>query len=135
MYQAACQTITLDTDRIKQKDVLNGNPDEIFSDYKYAIRIHEAFVGQFGEGEDKTLKTKEFTKEISTLWKKLVRVKGSDWATEELINFIKSLDNDKVVEIRCAKSEKNGRKKDEIRKSILNEQFDLFCAKKRIKFD
>lgn len=135
MYQAACQAYTLNTDRIKTKDVTGGNASEIFAHYESAKQIHDALVAKFGEGDDKTLKTKEFPKEISILWKKLLNLKGEKWATATFVKFIECFKENKVKEIREAKSEKYGRKKDEIRKAILNEQFNQFIGKEGIELD
>ena len=133
-YQAACQAYTLDTDRIKSKAVTGGNAKEIFAYFESAKQIHAALVAKFGEGDDNTLKTKEFPKEISILWKKLLNHKGEKWATATVVKFIEGFKENKVNEIRNAKSEKFGRKKDEIRKAILNEQFYQFIGKEGIEF-
>ena len=135
MYQAACQAYTLDTDRIKTKNVTGGDAKVIFAHYESAKQIHDALVDKFGEGDDKTLKTKEFPKEISTLWKKLQTKGGDKYATEKFVKFIIDFRESKVKEILNAKSEKFGRKKDEIRKSILNEQFNQFIGKEGIELD
>ena len=135
MYQAACQAYTLDTDRIKTKTVTGGDAKEIFAHYESAKLIHDALVAKFGEGDDKTLKTKEFPKEISILWKKLQNHQGEKWATATFIKFIEGFKENKVSEILKAKSEKFGKKKDEIRKGILNEQFNQFIGKEGIELD
>ena len=135
MYQAACQAYTLDTDRIKTKTVTGGDAKEIFAHYESAKLIHDALVAKFGEGDDKTLKTKEFPKEISILWKKLLNLKGEKWATATFVKFIECFKENKVKEIRDAKSEKFGSKKDEKRKAILNEQFNQFIGKENIDLD
>lgn len=132
MYQAACQAYTLDTDRIKTKDVTGGKAEEIFLFYESAKQIHDALVAKFCEGDDKTLKTKEFPKEVSILWKKLMKKGGEKFATETFVKFINDFKESKVKEILTAKSEKFGRKKDEIRKSILNEQFNQFIDREGI---
>lgn len=134
-YQAACQAYTLDTDRIKSKAVTGGNAKEIFAYFESAKQIHDALVAKFGEGDDNTLKTKEFPKEINILWKKLLNHKGEKWATATVFKFIEGFKESKVNEIRNAKSEKFGRKKDEIRKAILNEQFNQFIGKEGIELD
>lgn len=134
-YQAACQIATLATDRIKKSAVTDGNADTIFWHFENAKTIHEALVAKFGEGDDKTLKTKEFTKEISTLWIKLQRKGGDEFATKHFIKFIEGLKDTKVKEIKEAKSVKGGLKKDDIRKNILNEQFNQFIEKENIEID
>ena len=134
-YQAACQIATLATDRIKKGAVTDGNAGTIFCHFESAKTIHEALVAKFGEGDDKTLKTKEFTKEISTLWIKLQRKGGDEFATKHFVKFIEGLKDTKVKEIKEAKSEKNGLKKDDIRKNILNEQFNQFIGKENIEID
>ena len=135
MYQAACQAYTLATDRIKTKEVTGGDAKDIFAHYESAKQIHNALVAKFGEGDDKTLKTKEFPKEISILWKKLLNHQGEKWATATFIKFIEGFKENKVSEILKAKSEKFGKKKDEIRKGILNEQFNQFIGKEGIELD
>lgn len=135
MYQAACQTYTLDIDRITKKQIITGDAHQIFKYLESAKPIHTALVSKFGEGEDKTLKTKEFSREVSILWRKLRDLHGEQWATEEFIKFINGFEATKVSEIMMAKSKKNGLKKDEIRKNILNEQFNLFLAKEGIELD
>ena len=134
-YQAACQTATLATDRIKKGAVTDGDAKTIFSHFKSAVIIHDALVAKFGEGDDKTLKTKEFTKEISVLWNKLQRRGGDDTATEQFVKFIDGLKDAKVKEIKEAKNVKGGLKKDDIRKNILNEQFNQFIGKENIDID
>lgn len=134
-YQSACQCVTLTTDRIKSKEVTTGDSSAIFIHFKSAKRIHNALVERFGEGEDNTLKTKEFTKEISILWNKLQRKSGDDMATEHFIKFIQGLKDSKVNEIKNAKTVKGGLKKDDIRKNILNEQFNQFIGKEGIELD
>lgn len=134
-YQAACQSATLATDRIKKRDVTEGDAKIIFSHFKSAKTIHEALVTKFGEGDDKTLKTKEFTKEVSSLWNKLQRKGGDDTATKLFIKFIDGLKDTKVKEIKEAKNVKGGLKKDDIRKNILNEQFNQFVGKENIDID
>lgn len=134
-YQAACQLATLATDRIKKRDVTDGDAKTIFSHFKSAKTIHDALVTKFGEGDDKTLKTKEFTKEISSLWNKLQRKNGDDTATKLFIKFIDGLKDTKVKEIKDAKNVKGGLKKDDIRKNILNEQFNQFVGKENLDID
>jgi hypothetical protein len=134
-YQAACQLATLATDRIKKRDVTEGDAKTIFSHFKSAMTIHRALVSKFGEGDDKTLKTKEFTKEVSFLWNKLQRKGGDDTATKQFIKFIDGFKDTKVKEIKDAKNVKGGLKKDDIRKSILNEQFNQFVGKENIEID
>lgn len=98
-------------------------------------RFTKALVQKFGEGEDKTLKTKEFPKEVSILWHKLLNYQGEKFATDTFIKFIESFKDTKVKEILNAKSVKNGMKKDDIRKNILNEQFNQFVGKENIDLD
>ena len=60
---------------------------------------------------------------------------GEKWATAIFIKFIEGFKENKVNEILKAKSEKFGKKKDEIRKGILNEQFNQFIGKEGIELD
>ncbi len=135
LYQAACQAMTLSTDRITSKNVTGGDVKEIFVHFESAKKVHEALVQKFGEGKDKTLKTKEFPKEVSILWHKLLNYQGEKFATDTFIKFIESFKDTKVKDILNAKSVKNGMKKDDIRKNILNEQFNLFVGKENIDLD
>jgi hypothetical protein len=135
MYQSACQIATLGTDRIKSKMVTEGDANNIFSHYESALNIHKALIAKFGEGDDKTLKTKEFTKEVSVLWGKLLSKQGEKWATDKFVKFINEFKDTKAKEIKEAKNQKDGLKKDEIRKNILNEQFNQFIGKENIDLD
>lgn len=132
-YQAACQAYTLDTDRITKKEVTAGEDRQIFVHFDSAKKIHDALVAKFNEGVDKTLKTKEFPKEVSILWHKLLNFKGENWATDTFIKFINCFEDVKVLEILNAKSDKNGMNKDQKRKKILDEQFEHFLTKQNIK--
>lgn len=131
-YQAACQLTTLAKDRVAKNEVISGKDSEIFTDYDDAIKVSEALINCFGEGADKVVKTKVFTKEISILWRKLVKEFGNEKATEYFLDFLKGLPQDKVVEIKNAKKTANGVSKDENRKKILNEEFDNFVSINKI---
>ena len=91
---------------VLKRDVTEGDAKSIFSHFKSAKTIHEALVTKFGEGDDKTLKTKEFTKEVSFLWNKLQRKSGDDTATKMFLKFIDGLKDTKVKEIKEAKNVK-----------------------------
>lgn len=134
-YQAACQLATLDTDRVNKTRVTTGDANDVFSHYDSAKKIFDVLVIKFGEDTD-TLKTKEFTKEVSTLWKKLQKKYGDDLATDYFLDFLSnSLADDKVKEIKEAKSVKGGISKDEKRKSILNNEFSNFIGSKNLNLD
>lgn len=134
-YQAACQLATLDTDRVNKTRVTTGDANDVFSHYNSAKKIFDVLVIKFGEETD-TLKTKEFTKELSTLWKKLQKKYGDDFATDNFVDFLSnSLADDKVKEINEAKSVKGGISKDEKRKSILNNEFSNFISSKNLNLD
>ena len=134
-YQAACQLATLDTDRVNKTRVTTGDANDVFSHYDSAKKIFDVLVIKFGEDTD-TLKTKEFTKEVSTLWKKLQKKYGDDLATDYFLDFLSnSLADVKVKEINEAKSVKGGISKDEKRKSILNNEFSNFIASKNLNLD
>ena len=136
MYQAACMTCTLASDRIKQKEVNTGDATKIFEYLESAKKIHSALVEKFGEGDDKTLKTKEFPKEVSTLWHRLMdKFKEEEKATELFIKFIHGFKDTKVSEVLKAENDKNGMKKDDKRKKILNEQFNQFIGREDIELD
>ena len=131
-YQAACQLTTLEKDRVTKKQVISGEASEIFTDYDDAIKVSEALINRFGEGADNVVKTKEFTKEVSILWRKLVKKFGNNKATEYFLDFLKELPQDKVVEIKNAKKTANGVSKDENRKKILIKQFENFVSINKI---
>jgi len=134
-YQAACQLATLDTDRVNKTRVTTGDANDVFSHYDSAKKIFDVLVIKFGEDTD-TLKTKEFTKEVSTLWKKLQKKYGDDLATDYFLDFLSNrLADDKVKEIKEAKSVKGGISKDEKRKSILNNEFSNFIGSKNLNLD
>lgn len=131
-YQAACQLTTLGTDRVMKKDVNGGDVEHIFSNYKDAINVSKILINRFGEKEDKVVKTKEFTKEVSILWQRLQKIGGNSYATDNMVEFIKSLPEDKVIEIKRAKKTDDGVSKDVNRTKILNALFKDFTAHKNI---
>lgn len=133
-YQAACQLTTLGTDRVMKKDVNGGDVEHIFSNYKDAINVSEILINRFGEKEDKVVKTKEFTKEVSILWQRLQKIGGNDYATDNMVEFIKCLPEDKVVEIKKAKKSNDGVSKDVNRTKILDALFEDFAIRKNIHF-
>lgn len=133
-YQAACQLTTLGTDRVMKKDVNGGDVEHIFSNYKDAINVSEILINRFGEKEDKVVKTKEFTKEVSILWQRLQKIGGNDYATDNMVEFIKCLPEDKVVEIKKAKKSDDGVSKDVNRTKILDALFEDFAIRKNIHF-
>lgn len=94
--------------------------------------MSEILINRFGEKEDKVVKTKEFTKEVSFLWQKLQKIGGNSYATENMVEFIKCLPEDKVIEIKRAKKTNDGVSKDVNRTKILNALFKDFTAHKNI---
>lgn len=117
-----------------KKDVNGGDVEHIFSNYKDAINVSEILINRFGEKEDKVVKTKEFTKEVSILWQRLQKIGGNDYATDNMVEFIKCLPEDKVVEIKKAKKSDNGVSKDVNRTKILDALFEDFAIRKNIHF-
>ena len=105
--------------------------DSLTTTHKNIEQIHNALIVKY----DEIIITKEFSREISIFWKKLLDLKDEKWATSTLIKFIECFKKSKINEILEAKSEKSGYKKDEIRKAILNEQFYQFIGKEGIEFD
>ena len=91
-----------------------------------------ALTDRFGEGDDKTIKTKEFTKEIVLSIQKLTNRQGIGWATGIMEKFINSLSDKDVADIKNAKSTKVQRK-DEKRKQILDKAFSYFLGQENIK--
>lgn len=83
-------------------------------------------------GDDKTIKTKEFTKEIVLSIQKLTNRQGIGWATGIMEKFINSLSGKDVADIKNAKSTKVQRK-DEKRKQILDKAFSYFLGQENIK--
>ena len=131
-YQAACEAMTLETDRITKSEINSGDAEEIFSHYESAKTVHDALVAKFGEGDDNTLKTKAFPAEVSKLWQKLQKKKGDEVATEHFVKFIDAIPSSKVNEILVAKSKevKGARiSKDEHRIMILKQEFKEFMKK------
>lgn len=131
-YQAACEAMTLGTDRITKSEINSGDAEEIFGHYESAKTVHEALVAKFGEGDDNTLKTKAFPAEVSKLWQKLQKKKGDEVATEHFVKFIEAIPGSKVNEILVAKSKevKGARiSKDEHRIMILKQEFKEFMKK------
>ncbi len=134
LYQSACQLMTLKTDRIKKSEVVSGDQQKIFENYPCALKIYEALKKKFGEGDDKTLKTKAFTAEVSCLWGKLKNASGNATATDQFLDFIEGLSEDTVKQIKNVKKDnKNPISKDDQRKAILQQEFFMYVGKKQIK--
>ncbi len=130
-YQAACELMTLRTDRITQNEITSGNAKKIFLHYDSAVKVHNTLVKRFCEGvKDKTLKTKAFPAKVSELWLDLQAKKGDAPATDYMIEFINQFPQDKVKEIWDAKGYKgdDGAKvtKDAVRIGILETQFNEY---------
>lgn len=131
-YQAACELMTLKTDRIAKSGIINGKTDDVFVHHKYADEIYKALVSKFGEGDDKTLKTKSFPAEVSRIWGKLRDQAGVKKATEHVLKFINQLTTGQVQEIASAKSKEVGGatiSKDQHRISLLKKAFNDFMEK------
>ena len=132
-YQAACEAMTLGTDRITKDEVISGDAKKIFLHYDSAVKIHNALVKKFSEGDDKALKTKAFPAKISELWQGLQAKKGDAPATEYMVEFINQFPQDKVKAIQDAKGHKgtDGVKvtKDAIRIGILETEFNAYMEK------
>ena len=134
-YQAACELMTLKTDRIPKSVINNGKAEDVFKQHEHAVKIHNALIKQFGEGDDKTLKTKAFPAEISRIWDKLRDMVGVKTATEHVLKFINQLTTGQVQEITNAKSKDDGGgtiSKDEHRINLLKKAFEDFMAKNPI---
>ena len=131
-YQAACEAITLGTDRIIKTDVISGDANRIFLHYDSAVKIHNALVKKFSEGDDNTLKTKAFPAKVSELWLPLSSKSGDEKATEYMIAFIDQFPQEQVKKIMEAKgSKKDGVRvtKDAIRIGILETEFNAYMEK------
>ena len=133
LYQAACELMTLGTDRIKTSEITSGDAKTIFRHYDSAVNIHNALVAKFSEGDDKVLKTKAFPGKISELWQNLQAPKGDAPATEYMVEFINQFPQDKVKAIQDAKGHKgkDGVRvtKDAVRIGILENEFNAYMEK------
>lgn len=130
-YQAACELMTLRTDRITKTEVTSGEAKTIFRHYDSAVKVHNALVAKFCEGDkDKTLKTKAFPAKISELWQDLQAKKGDEPATDYMVKFINQFPQEQVQKIWEAKgsTSDDGVKvtKDAIRIGILETQFNEY---------
>ena len=134
LYQAACETATLNLDRIKKGEILSASGDDVFANYDSAVQIHDSLVKKFGEGEDKILKTKHIPMLVSTLWRGLQRESGNAIATEKFVAFIEQLSDDVVNQMQAAKATKTDTgkvSKDEHRKAIFEKAYkDYFQSEK-----
>lgn len=131
-YQAACELMTLGTDRIIKTDIISGDANRIFLHYDSAVKIHNALVKKFCEGDDNTLKTKAFPAKVSELWLPLSSKSGDEKATEYMIAFIDQFPQEQVKKIKEAKgSKKDGVRvtKDAIRIGILETEFNAYMEK------
>lgn len=132
-YQAACELMTLGTDRITKDQIISGDAGKIFKRYRQAVKIHNALVKKFGEGNnDMVLKTKAFPAKISELWDDVQLLQGGEKATEYMIAFIDQFPQEQVKKIKEAKgSKKDGVRvtKDAIRIGILETEFNAYMEK------
>lgn len=131
-YQAACELMTLRTDRVTTNEITSGSAQTIFVHYKSAVKIHNALVKKFCEGDDNTLKTKAFPAKVSELWLPLSSKSGDEKATEYMIAFIDQFPQEQVKKIMEAKgSKKDGVRvtKDAIRIGILETEFNAYMEK------
>lgn len=128
-YQAACELMTLSKDRITKDQIISGDAGKIFKRYEPAVKIHNALVKKFGEGDDKVLKTKAFPAKISELWDDVQLIQGGEKATEYMIAFIDQFPKEQMDKIKEAKgSNKDGVRvtKDAIRVGILETEFNTY---------
>ncbi len=131
-YQAACELMTLRRDRITTNEITSGSAQTIFLHYDSAVKIHNALVKKFSEGDDNTLKTKAFPAKVSELWLPLSSKSGDEKATEYMIAFIDQFPQEQVKKIMEAKgSKKDGVRvtKDAIRIGILETEFNAYMEK------
>lgn len=123
-YQAACQLVTLGSDRLKKNEVTPSNQADTFKYFdcseKILVALKERFV------DDSVLKTKALPMVVSTSWGKLRDLYGQNEATEDFVEFVKTLDDTTVLAIKNAKNTKGGPSKDEHRKNVFSEAFDSF---------
>lgn len=138
-YQAACQLVTLRGDRIKSQELEKGDLNEIFKYAAQATTIRETLISVFGDGEDKTLKTKPFSLCICQQFEILKKANNNDpeVACRLLVDFLKSIRKQKMTEIKNAKrnSKIQGDTKDLQRVRILNDLFNRFVGKNGIEID
>ena len=110
--------------------MISGDAKKIFLHYDSAVKIHNALVKKFSEGDDKTLKTKAFPAKISELWLPLSSKSGDEKATEYMVAFINQFPQNKVKDIWEAKGKKgeDGVRitKDAIRIGILETEFNTY---------
>lgn len=129
-YQAACELTTLGTDRIKKSAVIGQDSKEVFAHYSCAVKIFNPLCKMFGDTD--ALKTKEFPRKVSLLWGELQKKGGDEDATKRFLAFLSSLSEDKIKQIKEAKSVKGGASKDEQRKTLLEDAFRQYVETKGI---
>lgn len=152
-YQAACQLTTLLPDRITSSQLENGDFANIFRYGDQAEKVRDALISKFGEGDDKTLKTKPFSMEICRQFalllkacKKMVEETGAEegdtcgksekMACDYMTSFIRNISDKKVREIKAAKKSKApGSTKDFERVKLLNNLFNQFIGKENLEID
>lgn len=123
-YQAACQVVTLGTDRIKAKEADSGDSNAIFRDYDDAIKIHDAVIHRFGDVE--SIKGKFFTQCISQCWANLRKDNGNAKATTDMVAFIEQLSGEVINNINTATNKKGEPNKDQKRANLLEAAFKAY---------
>ena len=123
-YQAACQVVTLGTDRIKAKDADSGDSNAIFRDYDDALKVHAVVIHRFGDVE--SIKGKFFTQCISQCWANLRKDNGNAKATTDMVAFIKQLSGEVINNINTATNKKGEPNKDQKRANFLEAAFEAY---------
>lgn len=123
-YQAACQVVTLGTDRIKAKEADSGDSNAIFRDYDDAIKIYDAVIHRFGDVE--SIKGKFFTQCISQCWANLRKDNGNAKATTDMVAFIEQLSGEVINNINTATNKKGEPNKDQKRANLLEAAFKAY---------
>lgn len=152
-YQAACQLTTLLPDRITSSQLENGDFANIFRYGDQADKVRAELIAKFGEGDDKTLKTKPFSMEICRQFALLIKAcrkkvdktdadegdaheKSVEMACDYMTSFISNISDKKVKDIKAAKKSKEpGSTKDIERVKLLNNLFNQFVGKNDLEID
>lgn len=116
-YQAASQVAALGNDRITSKKVENEDADIIFSNFEYAVKIHQAISQEFGDNAN--IKGKMFTRQVSTVFDTLCVSFNKSEATKELTRRISLLPPEIVESIKTAKKSADGLSRDQVAANLL----------------
>lgn len=131
-YTAACEFVTLTRGIIRKSPLVKAmseeNPSLNYAYSEFGIKIHKAAIMKFlGKNED-ALKNKTIPELIIGVWEKSCKELSQKEATQYIITFLESLENDELIEMVSPSEYKRGcgKKKEVFVKKQFEKSFQAF---------